>query len=376
MAENSTTEALAIYTADQTPLTITVADHAPVPEVGKGSINDMSDIHAAMPGNVPTPAMLLPIRAEKRYISENATAIVNNISQNLYGSQTINTPSTEDFYVSAAKRTFVDYVVVRIPHRGKDSNGYYSPNLTAEYRFLINPQTASVSRSTEDSQTFARGGWQFGIWGESLTTISLTGHSPGQYWSYGLTDGYAYFAKSWRNLQQLGMFFENNGYWFEGEESDEGPMAPGYTRRRIKKHQDVQLIVGNFVWSGMFDDFGYTRDAEHPYRAEFRLSFLAWRERFRASSPYWNSRSTTIQRGHSYGAYSYVATEVPSPEAGTQNGQPMAWIPPTNFAPATTTNMFTQFATSSSQPQALSLNFNAAGNPAAYASIHASVGGN
>jgi hypothetical protein len=339
--------------------------------VAKGDINDMSDIHAASPNHVPTPAMLLPIRAEKRFIPENATAIVNTIISGI-PTTAPHRGEAKDFYIHAAKKTFVDYVIVRIPHRGRDSNGKFDPNLTAEYRFLINPQTASVSRSTEDSQTFARGGWQFGVWGESLVNISLTGHSPGQYWSYGLTDGYAYFSESWRNLQQLGMFFENNGYWFEGEESNEGPMAPGYTRRRIKKHQDVQLIVGNFVWNGMFEDFSYTLDADHPHRAEFRISFLAWKERFRASSPYINSLPSVIQRGHSYQAY--MATDSSTAPAEAATSQSLDWVPPTNFPPATTTNMFTTMANSSFPAQTSSITPTLVGTSAAYASFHASTG--
>ncbi len=302
------------------PTSITVRGSA-IPEQAKGDINDMSDIHAITPKASPTPSMLLPIRAEKRFIPESSSARIS-LESALNIQNEKNLPSTKDSYVTAANKPFVDYVVIRIPHRGFNSNGVANPALTAEYRFLINPQTAQVSRSTEDAQSFARGGWQYGVWGESLSTISMTGHTPGQYWTYGLTDGYYYFTESWRNLQQLVMFFENNGYFFEGEEANEGPLAPGYTRRRIKKHQDVQLIVGNFVWNGMFQDFGYTLDADHPFRAEFHFSFLSWRERFRPSSPYINSQPSNIQRGHSYGAY--TATETPAPPpAGTQNGVPL-----------------------------------------------------
>ena len=318
-AELPLSETLARYTADQTPYTLQVQETAPSQAPGGGKdINDLSDIHLSRPQVSPVPKLLLPMRAEKRFVPIDASALVGQLQQNLtlMGEPGKAVPTTSDFFVTAAKREFVDYVVVRIPHRGLDASGSSNPDLTAEYRFLINPQTAQVGRNTEDSQTFARGGWQFGVWGEGLIAVSMTGHTPGQYWSYGLTDGYAYFSESWRNLQQLVMVFENNGYWFEGEESNEGPLAPGYTRRRIKKHQDVQLVVGNFVWHGMFDEFSYTLDAEHPYRAEFRLTFLAWKERFRQSSPYpWGIR-TKVERGHSYGAYAYPASEQALPPNG------------------------------------------------------------
>lgn len=279
----------------------------------------MQDI--APPTLVDTSAMTLglPTRAEKRFISENPTSIV----QSLVGRIPTTSPNrvTEaDFSITAAPASpaAADYVSVVIPHRGiNPSNGNYNPILDAKYTFIINPQTAQISRTTEDSQTFARGGWQFGLWGESLVHVSLSGHTPGQYFAYGLTDDYAYFSESWRNLQQLMIVYENNGYWFEGEEANEGPLAPGFTRRHIKKHQDVILTVGNFIWHGMFDEFSVTLDAEHPFRAEFRISFLAWKERFRKTSPYakWGI-GNTVERGHTYGQGAYTAQEQPPPPAG------------------------------------------------------------
>jgi hypothetical protein len=270
--------------------------------------NDVSDIGINNPRVSAVPPMQLPIRGEKRFIPENATAIAGT-----------SLAATSDFYVTAAKQAFTDYVAVVIPHRGVNpSSGKPDPSFNAIYRFLINPQTAQVSRNTEDSQTFARGGWQFGLWGEGLVRVSMTGHTPGQYFADGLTDDYAYLTESWRNLQQLTMVYENNGYWFEGEEADEGPLAPGFTRRRIKKHQDLRLTVGNFIWSGMFDELSVTLDADHPFRAEFTFSFLAWKERPRQGSPYsrWGIQ-TNVERGHSYGAASYQAQENPSSDSST-----------------------------------------------------------
>jgi hypothetical protein len=355
-----------------------------------GDINDMSDIHASRPANSAVPVQLLPIRSEKRFIPENAMALAQIESAVSIQTQNAPTPTAQDFYTTAAKREFVDYVIVRLPHRGLDSNGRYNPALTAEYRFLISPQTAQIGRNVEDAQAFTRAGWQFGVWGESLITINLSGHTPGQYWSYGLTDGYSYFAESWRNLQQLVLFFENNGYWFEGEESNEGPLAPGYARRRIKKHQDVQLVVGNFIWYGMFQDFGYTLDAEHPYRAEFRLSFLSWKERFRKSSPYFNSQPTNIERGHSYGAYAYIAAEKPPvPPAGTQSGTSLSFSPNVSqiaqgfanskynvnpFSPAIQSSAYVSSSNVSISPS-VSLTPNIAGNPNLLQSTMGDTGG-
>ena len=234
--------------------------------------------------------------------------------------------------------------MVRVPHRGVPSSystsaPAYNQAATASYRFLINPNTAQVSRNTEDSQAFTRAGWQFGVWGEGLVHVSMAGHTPGYYWAKGLTDEYAYFTESWRNLQQLVIVFENNGYWFEGEERERGPLAPGFTRRRIKKHQDIQLVVANYIWYGMFDSLTVTLDAEHPYRAEFSLSFLAWKERTRLSSPYsqWGIQNNT-ERGHSYGAAAYPAqAAAPPANAGQLTVLPTSLSPSGQTALASTT---------------------------------------
>jgi hypothetical protein len=295
------------------------------------NINDVSDIHIARPSNSPVQPLLLPIRGEKRFIPEDPLALIGQADQTAAAfASDLKDPKNNPFFLKAAKQAFTDWVVVRIPHRGVlPSTGNPNPAYTATYRFLVNPQTAQVSRNTEDSQAFARGGWQFGIWGEGLVNISMTGHTPGYYWAKGLTDEYAYFTESWRNLQQLVIVFENNGYWFEGEEANEGPLAPGFTRRRIKKHQDVQLVVANYIWYGMFDSLTLTLDAEHPYRAEFSLSFLAWKERTRQSSPYsqWGIQNN-VERGHSYGAKSYPAEEqAPPDDAGQLTVLPAAASP-------------------------------------------------
>jgi hypothetical protein len=147
-----------------------------------------------------------------------------------------------------------------------------------------------------------RGGWQFGVWGEDTFLVSMQGTSAGSYFSLGTTDEFSYYAVSYRNLMQLQEVFENNGYWFEGEEYNEGPLAADYLRRRIRMHQDVELWCGNFIWSGMFDSFTISQDATQPFMLTFSLSFFVWKERYRTTSPYQNSIANNIERGHSYSA--------------------------------------------------------------------------
>jgi hypothetical protein len=275
------------------------------------SVNDLSDLRVTRQDKAEVSPNQLPIRGEKRlvpsFISINSAQdqIDSGISgMGLNPDDRSAVIDYNSFVINAAKKTFVDYVVVRVPHRGYDANGRSNLNSTAEFRFLINPSTLQVNRTTVDYQAMTRAGWQFGVWGEDIVRISLSGQTAGQYFELGLTDAFSYFTQSYRNLQQLIMVYENNGYWFEGEEAGEGPLkARDFTRRRIKMHQDVELVVGNFVWYGMFDALTVRQDANTPFSNNFDISFIAWKERFRTGSPYIDALENNVQRGHTYGAY-------------------------------------------------------------------------
>jgi hypothetical protein len=256
---------------------------------------NQNDFSFRPPGTDTEPSPVqLPTRGERRIVPTPISS--GNVIANAIPA---------DFDIRAALRPFTDFVVVKIPHRGVDVSGRPDPNLPAYYRFLINPANVTVSRRTLDSQSLTRAGWLFGVWGEDFIQISLSGKTAGQYFAKGLTDYFQEFTLSYRNLQQLMLVFDNNGYFFEGEKAGEGPLAADFTRRRIKMHQDVQLTVGNFIWYGMFETLTISQDAESPYLADFNLSFIAWKERFRSGSPYRNSGTNDIQRGHSYGAYEH-----------------------------------------------------------------------
>lgn len=277
---------------------------------GSNDQNDLSDIKFTSPSYSEVSPVQLPIRGEKRIIPSfvNIETIQSEIDTGIAaGGENPDARSTkidfDSFVTSAQLNPFVDYVVIRIPHRGLDSQGKSDPAHSATYRFLINPATVQVQRTTVDQQTLTRDGWQFSVWGEDILNISLQGQTAGQYFAMGLTDQFHAFTESYRNLQQLLMVFENNGYWFEGEAAGQGPLAADFTRRRIKMHQDVELVVGNYVWSGMFDTMDISRNAESPYNYDFTINFLAWKERYRTGSPYRDTLHNDIQRGHSYSAY-------------------------------------------------------------------------
>jgi hypothetical protein len=317
--------------------------------------NDISDVQNQITANTPSGSIkTLPVRGEKRILPVpiNPDAMSNQFEQD-YDASGQDSPEDEgyantgrtklvqydDFYVHAAKAGLTDFVTIRILNRGQSASGNPDPTTNATYRFLINPATVQIGRSTLDAQAFARSGWQFGVWGEDVVQITLNGKTAGQYWAFGLTDRYQPYTQSFRNLEQLQVVFENNGYWFEGEQVAEGPLANDFARRRIKMQQDVELTVGNFIWYGMFESLEITQSAENPFIVDFTLSFIAWKERFRPSSPYKNQILSSIQRGNSYS--NYAATQSNAPATGTTPAtatQPPSGTP-TGLAPQATPNV-------------------------------------
>ena len=300
---------------------------------GSGGENDLSDVRLTTPDYAEVSPTQLPIRGEKRIIPSfvDIAATQDEIDSGIAaGGQDPDTAPTiefSDFMVSAALKPFVDYMLIRIPHRGL-TNGQPDTTKSATFRFLINPATVQVNHSTLDAQSMTRAGWQFGVWGEDAVMITLNGQTAGQYFALGLTDAFQAFTKSWRNLEQLQMVYENNGYWYEGEEAGEGPLtAPDFTRRRIKMHQDVDLVCGNFIWSGMFDSLTISQDAEKPFLANFTISFIAWKERFRQSSPFLDSIHNEVQHGHVFGQYP------PAPPTTPNAPPPFTPAPNSPFTP-------------------------------------------
>ena len=260
---------------------------------------DISDI-APVNNSVVSP-VYLPIRGEKRIVPTPVSPV--DISTSFWKVDPKHSPivSQQDFYLKAAMKPFIDYVYIRLPYRGGPANTVPDANTPpAVYRFLINPSQVSINRTMLDGQAMTRAGWQIGVWGEDSVQIRLNGKTAGQYWSFGITDRYQEFTQSYRNVLMLQQVFENNGYWFEGEISGEGPLAADWTRRRIKQHSDVELTVGNFIWSGMFESLTLTQSADQPWLISFALSFIAWKEKFRSSSPYQNPILNNVQRGHSF----------------------------------------------------------------------------
>lgn len=296
--------------------------------------NDVSQGSIIRPQGAQQPTFVsLPTRGEKRLIpspvnAAGATAqIINGLSvgKSAPGVLTV-TDYIGAYNVSAAKEPLTDFVVIYIQNRGMDNQGNPDPVSNAVYRFLINPRTVNIQRTTLNGEAFARSGWKFGLWGEDMVRISLSGKTAGRYFALGLTDEFAEFTESFRNLEQLIDVFENNGYWFEGEQVDYGTLsAPNYARRQVKMHQDVILAVKEFLWFGMFESLDVTENADMPFYADFTLTFIAWKERFRGDSPYYNAIANNTQRGNSYSAFENsqgkMITSAPFPQTGPNSGQ-------------------------------------------------------
>lgn len=251
--------------------------------------------------NVPLEIGELPIRGEHRVLTVPADP--NLFPTTFPGISGID-PSFNfrdnldflDFVYSRAKDTLTDFINVKINGR-KDSQGR-----DLIFRFLINPESLSVSRDVIDAQSYTRGGWQFGVWGANLIKITGKATTAGQYFAETLTDGLSEYTASYNNLLSFITLFENNGYWFEGERADDGPLASSFLRRRIKKHSDVVFKAGNFVWHGMFQSASINETSDTPYFNTFTFDFIAWKERFVGDSPWGAAEGARSERylGHAF----------------------------------------------------------------------------
>jgi hypothetical protein len=246
-------------------------------------------------GNQDTTLNLLPIRGEKHLVQVSIYTVEDEALTSNEILQAAN--------IAVALKPLTNYITIRVQNRGINTIGNPDPTQDAVYRFLINPSTVQINHSTLDNQSYSRGGWQFGVWGEDFVRISLSGKTAGQYFAFGLTDAYAEYTKSFRNLEMLIDTFENNGYWFEGEAAYGNTQALSFSRRPIKMHQDVILNCKEFIWYGMFDTLEVSQDADNPFLSNFTMSFVAWKERFRGDSPYYNNMPNNVQRGNSYTVY-------------------------------------------------------------------------
>ena len=296
----------------------------------------MSDQNSAiMPSSLPnndTGLFALPIRGEKCFIPITVPSQLGNVG-GIVGVKI----SEQDLETTAALTApYGDYVRLRIPGRGTTETGKPDPNASIYFQFLINPAQITITRQQLDAQAMARAGWQLGVWGEDFISISMEGKTPGRYFANGLTDAYADFSMSYRHLEALEVFVENNGYWFEGEQSAEGPLATaGFTRRQIKMHSDVELSVGEFIWSGMFESLTVREDSQTPFLMNFSLSFIAWKEAFFRETPYLNPINKSMQRGHTSDAYLLaIANPEALPAASALSGGPPSPLSlPSNIDP-------------------------------------------
>jgi hypothetical protein len=221
-------------------------------------------------------ALGLPIRSDKTVFSFPAAVADANTQ-----------------LTAARPSLYTDYALIRIYGRNPTTPGTYSASDTATYHFLINPSDVQIARTTGDSQAFTRSGTVNGVRGEDPFVVSVSGKTPGKYYDFGTTDYYTEYSLSYRNLLALELLVENNGCWFEGEGINQGTTA-----RQIKMHGVMELVIGDFIWEGLFDSFQIAEDASSPFLVSYSLEFLVLRERFRSVSPYPNSIDGARYFGH------------------------------------------------------------------------------
>ena len=112
-----------------------------VKNTGTGAdANDLSDIRLTTPDYAEVSPVQLPIRGEKRIIPSfvDLSAIQDNVDSGIAGGgldhNKQSSISFQDFALSAAKSTFVDYALIRVPHRGLASCGRRSAGHTPNRR--------------------------------------------------------------------------------------------------------------------------------------------------------------------------------------------------------------------------------------------------
>ena len=278
---------------------------------------------------------MLPVRGETRLVPVPmlASSVAPAPQLTVSGEDDSSQVPTAYEAISFAKSTFTDYMTVSIPSRNSSKTDYYEPDFT--FRFLINPHTLSVTHQTADSQSMTRGGWQFGIWGEDVVELHMSGMTAGGYFQNGLTDQWEEYSLSYRNVMELENIVLNNGYWFEGEEVNPAWNAPDYMRKRIKSHVDVVISVGNFMWSGMFTNMTLVQSAENPFYNTFDIGFIAWKERFVSGSPWLSSIRSNIYRGHSKEVLLATPTSPQSSVTQTQTpiGSTSTTLTPSDYTP-------------------------------------------
>jgi hypothetical protein len=215
-----------------------------------------------------------------------------------------------------------DYVYISLRDRG--------PNLGQDYRFkfLVNPENITVNHQTVDAESLTRSGPQVGLWGDT-TDITISGQSAGRYFAGSLVSIFAAYSKSYQNLTQLQMLYENNGYWFEGETAADPNLPQAYAVKQIQLQADIWLGFGNFLWGGCFRDFSIEENADNPFTSKFSFSFVVWKERYKKNSAWRNSIESDRYYGHAYELYpTRKAADQPPPApfipAGSLGASPLA----------------------------------------------------
>lgn len=273
------------------------ATTVPAYEAGGGTLDLLAQNNNLL---IPTGGRLVPTRAAKSIVPrlsdlewlavQSAEGTFRRaVVPNDYRLSKVRNPST---YAAG----LTDFIYVELPGRGPGG----SP---LRKKFLVNPDSVAVHYDVKDSETMARGGWMVGVWGE-MGTVTVTGLTAGRYFAQRLVDTYSIYSPSHRDLLDLIAVYENNGVFFEGEDTDSPSVALSAARTQIQCHANVTLKFGNFLWDGYFTDLKLDDDATKPFVTRFTMTFQILAERYTSDSPWGGSiRPGTKFRGHAWEVY-------------------------------------------------------------------------
>ena len=234
MAEVSLQETIARYTANQTPYAIQVPAglQSPlptipsgVPQVSNAAVNDLRDINIANP--MPRPFLLCNCPSGGRSGSFRKTRCRSSgtwppttkpISPRLFPRRRTSPSPPPSLLLQTMWSSWC-----RIG-ASMAANGLPDPKLGCGVPLPHQPPDRRQMRPGDggDAGIHPCRMAVRNLWGEGLITISMTGHTPGQYFAYGLTDDYAYLSESWRNLQQLVMVLRTTAIGLKGRKRMRG----------------------------------------------------------------------------------------------------------------------------------------------------------
>jgi len=171
---------------------------------------------------------------------------------------------------------------------------------------LINPNNMNLTFAKKISSNFARGGYVVEEWGEEQDVIVCEGKIGGYFMKKssvskvsphalnGLNRYERSKSLSFKNLYKLLYIYRNNGAIFQNTVKDKKenkliqrsgypyinkrvPLVLENPKNRIDRLGDVFLGYDQTIYTGAFDSFSITEDANSPYTLSYKFQFTVQR---------------------------------------------------------------------------------------------------